>query len=644
MRVGVDTGGTFTDFVVIDDDGGVRTHKVRSTPSAPERAILRGLDDLGMVPAGLSLVHGSTVATNAVLEGKGARTAFITSHGFGDTLTIGRQAREHLYDLQPPVPTPPVPQELCLETGGRVTPAGEPIEPLTDADLETLRTRVESLAPEAIAISLLFSFLDDSNERRIAAAMPASVFVSRSSEVLPEVREYERGIATWLNARVGPLMEGYLGSLAAGLPGARISVMQSSAGTVDAAQAASQAVHLLLSGPAGGVMGAALAGSVSGESRLLTFDMGGTSTDVALVDGAPSLTSEGHVAGFPVAVPMVDIHTIGAGGGSIAWIDAGGALQVGPHSAGAEPGPACYGGGGAEPTVTDAHLVLGRLPRDLPLGGTLGLDIDAARAVFEPVARRLGLSIERVAEGVLRIAEEHMVQALRVISVERGEDPRDFVLFPFGGAGGLHVCALAERLGVRRAMFPANAGVLSALGMLAAPRGRDLSRSVPTSLAGADMGAIEAVFAALAAEGIDALAGEGAERDACTVHRSADLRYKGQSFTLNMPWSESMETGFHRLHESRYGHRLDAPVELVNVRVRVEAEAPVPRLPRRSPGPVVPARYEQDGVPVFESLELPAGQTLAGPAIVAAPDSTLWLAPGWRAEVDGSGNLVLDQA
>ncbi len=621
MRVGIDTGGTFTDFVVVDDDGRLRTHKVPSTPDAPERAILAGLDALGVDTTEAFIVHGSTVATNAVLEGKGARTVFVTNRGFGDTLTIGRQARPRLYDLQPPAIEPPVPLDLCLETGGRVTPSGDDLDPLTESDLDTLRANIARLAPEAVAISLLFSFVDDRHERRIADALPDGLFVSRSSAVLPEYREYERGIATWLNARVGPVMAGYLGRLRAALPGARIAVMQSSAGTISAEQAAARAVHLLLSGPAGGAVGAAAVGRAAGHQKLLTFDMGGTSTDVALIDGAPRLTSEGRVAGFPVAIPMVDIHTIGAGGGSVAWRDAGGALRVGPQSAGAMPGPACYGLGGTEPTVTDAHLLLGHLPVDEPLGGTLTLDIDAARVAFARLGDELGLGVEEAARGVLDIADEHMVQALRVISVSRGEDPRDYSLFAFGGAGGLHVCSLAEKLGVSRALFPANAGVLSALGMLAAPRARVLSRTHVSLLETVNADSLEAEFVALGAQGIVELKAEGIDASDCRVVRTVDLRYAGQSHTLEIPWDAASAADlFHAEHQSRYGHHLELPVELVNLRVTVSSPTP----PLNMTGP---ARNAAD--------------VIEGPAVVATSESTLWLAPGWRAQPDALGNLAL---
>ncbi|MCP4040904.1 MAG: hydantoinase/oxoprolinase family protein, partial [Gammaproteobacteria bacterium] len=352
------------------------------------------------------------------------------------------------------------------------------IEDLYDADLAELGGRLRELAPRSVAINLLFSFLDDRFEQAIARIVPAGVFISRSSAVLPEYREYERGITTWLNGWVGPLVEGYLRRLISHLAPAQVSVMQSSGETIDAGQAGEQAVNMLLSGPAGGLAGARFIGGVGGEKSLLSFDMGGTSTDVALIDGEIHLTSEGHIGRYPVGVPMVDMHTIGAGGGSIARLDAGGMLQVGPESAGADPGPACYGNGGGEPTVTDANLVLGRLRADAFLGGAMILDESAARNVMKDLGRELNLSQQGAAEGVIRVANEHMARALRVISVERGIDPRGMALVSFGGAGGLHVCALAEALGMKKALVPIHAGVLSALGMLVAPPGRQLSRTL----------------------------------------------------------------------------------------------------------------------------------------------------------------------
>ncbi|HYW04212.1 MAG TPA: hydantoinase/oxoprolinase family protein [Gammaproteobacteria bacterium] len=650
LLLGVDTGGTFTDFVLLAG-GRLRVHKRLSTPDAPERAILQGLADLGL-DAGrrtaARVYHGSTVATNAVLEARGVPTAYITNRGLGDVLSIGRQARRALYDLQPPRPTPPVPREWCLETGGRIAADGSTVEPLTDADLTRLTRTLERLRPGAVAINLLFSWLDDSAERAIEAAVPEGILVSRSSAVLPEYGEYERGITTWLNAYVGPLVAGYLRRLSRGVAPAPVAVMQSSGETIDAAQAADRAVHMLLSGPAGGLAGARFVGALAGHERLMTFDMGGTSTDVALIDGDLRLTSEGSIGPYPLCVPTVDMHTIGAGGGSIARVDQGGLLQVGPRSAGADPGPACYGRGGAGPTVTDANLVLGRLLPDAFLGGAMRLDADAARAALARVATPLGLSVEEAAAGVIRLANDHMGRALRVISVERGEDPREFVLTSFGGAGGLHVCAVAESLGTSRAMVPIRAGVLSALGMLAAPRGRQLSRTVNGLLRDMSARRLADAFAELEADGRSRLECEGVSDIA--VHRSMDLRYRGQSYTLNVAADEAAAArqAFHRAHAVRYGHAMDLPVELVNVRVNVRGpvpDIPLETLPSARPGEEAPSRAPLHGigepVPVWSRDALGAGAQLRGPALVTETVSTTFVAPGWEARVDPWGNLLL---
>jgi N-methylhydantoinase A len=662
--LGIDTGGTFTDFVLWRD-GALTVHKVPSTPAAPEAAILQGIGELGLDPTALTIVHGSTVATNAVLEGKGARTAFVTNRGFGDLLSIGRQARQDLYDLQPSLPSPPAPPALCLETGGRLAADGSVVEPLTDADLAELRRALEQLGVEAVAVSLLFSYLDGGAERAIAAALPSTLYVSLSSAVLPLIGEYERGIATLLNARIGPVVGGYLGRLQAALPGARVSVMQSSGETLAAAAAGTAAVRLLLSGPAGGLAGAGYVAEAAGIGRLLSFDMGGTSTDVALVDGAPRLTLGGRIADWPVAVPMVDMHTIGAGGGSIARVDAGGALQVGPESAGAEPGPVCYGRGGVAPTVTDANLVLGRLRADAFLGGRMRLDVDAATAALAELGRRLGLAAaadaddhyrlaEAAALGIIAVVNEHMAQALRVISVQRGIDPADAWLCCFGGAGGLHVCALAGALGMSRALVPERAGVLSALGMLAAPPGRLLTRAWHGPLAARTDEEVEAALRALAAEGRAALRADGIDTGTLTEADSVDLRYEGQSYTLNLPWRgrEATALAFGEQHLARYGHVLELPVELVNLRVRLTGRIRAPALPFVDGAAAIGMRSGVSGgrvripglaqpVAVHARSDLGVNTRIAGPAIILDAVATTWLAPGWRAYRDRLGNLLL---
>lgn len=653
--LGIDTGGTFTDFVLVGK-GAVRLHKVLSTPAAPEQAILQGVAELGLtdvVRSGkLAVVHGSTVATNAALEGKGVRTVYITNRGFADVLSIGRQARSELYNLCPhPVPEP-VPAELCLETGGRLGADGTVVEPLTEADLAKLTAQVQQLAPESVAINLLFSFLDDRFERAIEAAMPQGLFVSRSSYVLPEYREYERGIATWLNAWLGPLVARYLQRLQQGLAPAPLAVMQSSGGTCDAAQAGTRAVNLLLSGPAGGLAAARYMTRLLGGEPLLTFDMGGTSTDVAMVDGDIRLTSEGKIGPWPVAVPMVDMHTIGAGGGSLAWLDSGGLLQVGPESAGADPGPACYGRGGRQATVTDANAVLGRLPESTRLGGKLALDFAAARAAIAELAGPLGAEIEETAAAVIDLANENMVRALRVISVQRGLDPRDFRLCCFGGAGGLHLCALADALGMQKALIPVHGGVLSALGMLVAPRERQLSRTLGGELKLDRAVDIEQALQALTTEGRGQLLAEGADPDQLETYASLDLRYQGQTFALNVPWQGNIDAAgvaFAVAHEQRYGHQLERSLELVNVRLAIRAPgAPVelPELESRAPAQVESeARLwgEIQPVPVYGRPELVPGQQVAGPALIRETVATSYIAPGWRAEVDRWGNLLLER-
>lgn len=691
IRLGIDTGGTFTDFVLLEGDR-LRVHKVLSTPEAPERAILQGIAELGLdTPAQLArlrVVHGSTVATNAVLEGKGVPTVFITNRGLGDMLSLGRQARAALYDLQPPRVSPPVPHEYCLETGGRRGADGGVVEPLTAADVAALVKQVAALAPQAVAINLLYSYLDEGFERTLESALAQAsergdippLFITRSSALVAEYREYERGITTWLNAWVGPLVQGYLARLAAGLggrmqaqslreegrdapdplhrqsgsssrAGARLSVMQSAGGTVAADQAGQQAVHMLLSGPAGGLAGAGFVAACAGRTRLLTFDMGGTSTDVALLDGEPQLTTEGRIAGYPVAVPMVDMHTLGAGGGSIARVDAGGLLQVGPASAGAAPGPACYGRGGTQATVTDANLILGRLRAEAFLGGGMRLDVQAARSALIPIGQALGLSVEATAAGIVRVANEHMARALRVMSVQRGIDPGGLTLVSFGGAGGLHVCALAEALGMREALVPIHAGVLSALGMLVAPRARQLSQTLNHPLTPALSEKIAACCVRLSTRGREALADEGVAAASMRVESRLDLRYHGQSYALTVPWTGRVaqaEADFHTLHAQRYGHRLGLPVELVNVRVAVHAPVSAPRLVtatasgvKQADVPRVAVWGHAETVPVYARETLAVGQRIRGPALVTETVATTYLAAHWEAEKEAQGNLLL---
>ena len=660
MLLGIDAGGTFTDFVLVrlEPTVSISVHKILSTPKAPERAILNGIKAMGLEPhlsdGSLQIVHGSTVATNAVLEGKLARTAFITNTGFADMLQLARQTRPELYALETPAVQPPVPPELCLETGGRVAADGTVVLPLSETELDVLLEKIESLAPDAVAINLLFSFLDDSFERRIESAIKAQSgerFVSRSSTVLPEYKEYERGIATWLNAALGPVISGYLGALQHELGGTSLQVMQSSGETMSASMAAQSAVNLLLSGPAGGLTAIAYLAAQVGKSKFLSFDMGGTSTDVALLDGKIRTSNESSISNYPIAVPMVDMETIGAGGGSIAYVDTGGMLQVGPRSAGADPGPACYDCGGLDATVSDANVVLGRLQSDSVLAGDLRLSFERAQASIEPLAQRIGLSIEETALGIIDIANEHMAKAIRLISVNKGHDPSDFILASFGGAGGLHVCALADAMAMKNALVPIHGGVLSALGMVVADQGRQFSKTLSLDAQQIDEKSLQEQFAQLERGGMEQLALEGLDSSVLVSKRSADLRYKGQSYTLNIDWDALDEVldAFEQLHKQRYGYSHDAPIELLTIRINLSTEKTPFALPQFITGPRCNnIRYrkvygEAEQAKLLARADLYPGESIEGPAIITEYAATTFVASNWSVAVDSFGNLVLQR-
>lgn len=659
--LGVDTGGTFTDFVYLTTEPDQQNkkaliHKVLSTPQAPAQAILKGIQAMGLQPlvdeGHLVLIHGSTVATNAALESKGVKTLYVTNEGFGDVLSIGRQQRQELYNLQPAQTTPPVPKELCIEVGCRLDSGGNNIVPLTGIDIYKLQEAVESHQPTAVAINLLFSFLNDADEKALESAINTKVFVSRSSFVLPEYKEYERGMATWLNAWLGPIVAGYLNELQNVMTPCPVTVMQSSGGTIAADQASNRAVNLLLSGPAGGLSAAGFIGKLIHEEKLITFDMGGTSTDVALIDGRVKLTNEGKIANYPVAVPMVDMHTIGAGGGSIAYLDNGGMLQVGPVSAGASPGPACYGLGGKKPAVTDANVVLGHLPASSKLGGDLKLNAAAAKQAITELGEAAHLSMEDMAKGIIALANEHMVRAIRVITIQKGYDPKAFTLCCFGGAGGLHVCAVADALGMTKAVVPVNSGVLSAMGMLTAPRARQLVhtyRKPFNQLMGAE---IHQAFCKLKQQGVTELIEEGVNEEELLFDAELDVRYLGQSFTLTVacdwqrPDLASIKEGFHRMHQQQYGHRLDSEIELVNTKMFVKAPVLKVQLPEIVANTAASTEYGniygvEQSVPIFQRGQIDPGMVIQGPAVICEPVATTYLASGWLGEVDPFGNLLL---
>ncbi len=691
LRVGVDVGGTFTDLAALDDAGTLHRLKLFSTPHDPSRAVLEGLDRLlGQLRTGEGasrpvigeVVHGSTVATNAVLERKGARTAFVTTRGFRDLLALARQDRPDLFDFGSRRPAPLVPEDLCFEVAERVAPTGEVLEPLEEESLSRLVESLRLARVESVAVCLLFSFVRPDHEQRIGAALRKAGFhVSLSSEVLPEFREYERASTTVIDAYVAPALDRYLARLERRLPGSRLRIMLSNGGSAGPEVARSEAVRSILSGPAAGVVGALQVAGTAGSPRVIAFDMGGTSTDVALLDGAIPSTAEGSIAGLPVRVPMVDIHTVGSGGGSIARLDAGGALRVGPESAGAMPGPVCYGRGGAQPTVTDANVVLGRLPADRFLGGAHPVDEEAAMRTLARLGQAAGLDargaeaegVARLAAlGVVRVANARMERALRAITVERGHDPEDFALVSFGGAGGLHACELARALGIRVVLVPPSASVLSAFGMLAADVVKDYVRTVMWSEE-APFAEIDVACRRLEARGRDDLVADEVASDRIGLRSALDLRYEGQGFEIGVPLTPDFVARFHAEHERLYGHSdPTAPIELVNLRVRATgrvagatlsphpgpaAAGPPPAVERRpvviglaagdatgdTAGDATGAAVELDvrDAPVYEHDGLRPGHEIEGPAVVVAADTTVWLGPAEHAAVDRHGNLVV---
>jgi N-methylhydantoinase A len=649
-RLGVDVGGTFTDVVILAD-GQLITAKVPSTPSDQSEGVLAGVEAADFDAAALgAFAHGMTVATNALLERRGARLALVTTEGFRDVIEIGRQNRPSLYDLTRDRPPALVPRELRFTVRERMGPDGE-IEPLDDDDLARVVEAVREADAEAVAVCLLFAFLHPDHERRVGEALRAQldgVHVSLSSEVLPEFREFERFATTAADAYLAPRLAAYLGRLAdrardAGLPDPL--VMQSSGGVLDLESAASQAAACVLSGPAGGVVGAAYAAAASGYDDVLTFDMGGTSTDVApVIGGEAQTTTDSVVAGVPLKLPMVDVHTVSAGGGSIAWADAGGALRVGPQSAGAEPGPAAYGAGGEEPTVTDANLFIGYLEDGATLGGEVVLQRDRAEGALERLGSQLGLDAMETALGIVRVANAEMTRALRVISVERGLDPRDFALVAFGGAGAMHACALADELGMRTLVVPKAAGVLSALGLAISDVRRDY---VEVLLGELDPARLEGAFADLEARARD-------DVDDPRLARAADLRYHGQSFELTVDAGEldQLAARFHDAHEQRYGYRMDEEtVELVNVRVTATVAVEKPELREEAGeggGRAGKRRASFEGdwaeVDVLDRTAMGAGAEVSGPALVEFPEATCVVAPGWAGRIDEAGSLVLERA
>ncbi len=645
--VGVDTGGTFTDLIAFVD-GDLRTHKVLSTPGNPARAVLHGLRELLPEGARAILTYGSTVATNAVLERRGARVVLLTTAGFEDVIEIGRQNRPDLYALEPRRPEPLVPRAQRIGVAERMLHDGTALRALgARAVRDALRTALRR-RPDAVAVCLLHAYANPAHERLLAEAVRArGVFCSVSHELVAEHREYERTSTTVINAYVGPVMSDHLRALGRGLGSTvRMRVMQSNGGAISPAVAEREAVRTVLSGPAGGVRGSWAVAQSVGLRRVITFDMGGTSTDVSLIDGAVRYRTDWEIGGVPLKVPAVDIHTVGAGGGSLAFVDAGGALKVGPQSAGADPGPACYGTG-TEPTVTDANVMLGRVVAESFLGGRMRLDVARAREALTRLGAALGLSADAAAEGVVRVVNAGMERAIRRISVERGYDPRRYALLAFGGAAGQHACELAAALGIRRVVVPRHPGLLSAWGAASADVHRDHVQTV--RLVRPTPAMLRRLFAPLERAAMAALRNEGvpAARRVCAC--SLDLRYVGQSHELTLPFTARFADAFHAAHRRLYGYAdPERPIEVVNLRVLARGAGPRPRDPRWPTDVTrrgVPHRVRWGGrwVPAlaWPRAALAAATTHRGPLVVSEFSATIFVPPGWRVRVHPSGHLEL---
>lgn len=676
VRVAVDIGGTFTDIVVRRPGEAVRVIKVPTTKGDPSQAVLKAVAHMrsawGIEPREVtSFLHGTTVATNAVLERKGARIGLLTTAGFRDVLEIGRQMRHQMYDLALDSETPVflAPGRLRKEVNERIGPKGEVIAALKEEDVARAADELVAAGCQAIAIAFLFSFLNDAHEKRarqVVLARHPHLLVSISSEVDPAFREYERTVVTAFDAYIKPIVDAYLEKLETGLAtsgiAAPLQVMQSRGGVAGAATARLRPVRLFLSGPAAGVIGGRMVAESSGIKDVITVDVGGTSSDIALIEnGHPALKSESSIGGFPVRVAMVDVNTIGAGGGSIAWIDKGGGLKVGPQSAGSEPGPACYGRGGELATVTDASVVLGYLDPGNFAGGRMQLSPDLARkAIAETVARPLGLSLEEAALGIHRVVNAQMAEGIRLVSIRQGHDPRRFALLPLGGAGPLHGCPLADDLGVGRIILPRLPGVLSAAGLLAAPIEHEASAAFPSPVSTVEMSGLRRTLAVLNERCVALMRQERVDAGASLVRHFADVCYIGQAYSLEIELHcdqadalGQLTKDFLAAHDRVYGYAPNVPIKLVNVRA-VHSIAgladldetgwrPSGKEPIKRKAPILVGTGEPVTATVYDRTALPTGFEFAGPAIIEQDDTTTLVTPGWRGRVDNAGNIILDR-
>jgi N-methylhydantoinase A len=673
LRIGIDIGGTFTDFVVYDPQiQQISTFKLLSTPKNPATSVLQGLkkieEQFGVRDE--VIIHGSTVATNALLERKGAKSALVTTKGFRDILQIGRQNRPDLYDFFTNPSPPLIPSELRFEIDERISNTGIILKAIDPAQLSELISVIKTNAIDTVAVCLLYSFLKPEHEQAVAGELRSAGYqVSISSEILPEYREYERTSTTVVNAYVTPVLDKYLSELENSIkPQTRLKIMQSNGGYISPGEARKFGVRCILSGPAGGLVGCEYVAKIASTSqhfskndgtqaiKVITFDMGGTSTDVSLIDGQPKITTEATVSGIPIHIPLLDIHTIGAGGGSIARVDSGGALRVGPESAGADPGPACYGCAADEdavPTVTDANVVLGRIPPEYFLDGQMHLDASRAHFVLNKLGEELKLSAEQAALGVVSITNAHMERALRVISVERGYDPRLFTLLSYGGAGGLHAVDLAHGLSIPHVLVPPLASTLSAFGMLAADVVKDFTQTVmlPGTTSIDDLAAL---LEPIAKRGYKEVQDEHIPANQIHIGRYLDMRYTGQSYELTVPFSRSVYSDFTKHHLKEYGYANSSlPVEIVNLRIHVIGKVTPPVISARSMKTADPKdAFLESRQVIFSdgSLEtncyraelLNPGNRLQGPAVIIRADTTILLNPGDRTEMDEFGNLLIE--
>lgn len=652
--LGVDIGGTFTDFVLFDGKE-LKINKVISTPHNPAAAVFEGVRSLKISKELINIVHGSTVATNTLLERKGAKVALITTKGYEDIIEIGRQTRSRLYDLFISRESPIVAEELRWGIEERISATGEVIHRVKKVDLRGIKTRLRRNGIEAVAICFLFSYKNPENEEDVMNGLKQiGIHISASHKVLREYREYERFSTTIVNAYVSPVMSGYLTSLEDGLGKNNISIMQSNGGSISIRDVKERSVNCILSGPAGGVIGASRIAKLAGKKKIVSFDMGGTSTDVSLCDGGVRLSNGTVINEMPINIPVIDIYTVGAGGGSIAYIDPGGVLRVGPQSAGSDPGPICYGNGD-KITVTDANLFLGRLSAEHFLGGRMQLHTERVKTYMNRFAKKLKMNPVKVAEGILAVANANMERAIKVISIERGFDVRDFILVSFGGAGGLHACELADSLSMKGVLVPRNAGVLSAFGMTAADKIKDYSKSVLMKVKDNDYEKLMALFKPLVSQGAKEMIAEGVARNRIKFEKRLDIRYVGQSYELTLPFKRNFIDDYHNLHKKTFGYsNKDYEVEAVNLRVRVLGKIKKPLLIKKpkciqdiKQGIVKKTDCIFKGMwletDVYDRNKVLTGSRIKGPALIVEETSTTFLPPEYVCNVDEYENLIVEK-